>query len=100
MLALESADSHSSTPVQADPPVLKRLRHAIQYVVSSMPNNGTTWAPIVKRVTNDMMENLEEFPPEFVEFYTKQVAGLLHWTATGKAIDGVPLPEDFEVSGE
>lgn len=100
LTALESGDSRSSTLVPAEPPVVQRLRKAIDYVVKSMPNNGATWAPIVKRVTADMVENMEEFPPEIIEFYTQQVAGLLYWTATGKGITGVPLPDDFGVSTE
>lgn len=96
MLELESA-THSTTLEPAEPPVVKRLRKAIDYVVRSMPANGMTWAPIIKRVTADMIENLEDFPPEIVEVYTQQVAGLLYWTATGKGIPDVPLPEDFEV---
>lgn len=73
------------------------MRQAIDYVVRSMPSTGATWAPIVKRVTADMVENMEDFPPEIIELYTRQVAGLLYWTATGRGIDGVPLPEDFQV---
>ena len=99
MTALESG-IRSSTLVPAEPEVILRLRKAIEYVVRSMPNNGSAWAPIVKRVTADMVENIEDFEPEIIELYTRQVAGLLYWTATGEGITGVPLPEDFGVNTE
>lgn len=53
--------------------------------------------PIVKRIANDMLEDVREFPPELVELYIKQVAALLYWTAEGRVMDDIPLPDDFKV---
>lgn len=53
--------------------------------------------PIVKRIANDMLEDVREFPPELVELYIKQVAALLYWTAEGSVMDDIPLPDDFKV---
>jgi hypothetical protein len=85
----------SSTPVPAEPPVIQRLNRVIAYVTKMVPANSKG-ASIAKRVASEMLLDVSEIPPEFVEFYVKQLSVLMYWTATGETVGDMPLPEDFE----
>lgn len=89
--------SGSSTPEADDPAVLIRMRKVVNYISAMVPASGNAMGPIVKRIANDMLEDVREFPPELVELYIKQVAALLYWTAEGRVMDDIPLPDDFKV---
>lgn len=92
--ASEPKVSESTTLVQADAPVIKRLQTVVKYVSGMVPK-GAKGAGIVNRVASEMLLDVTEIPPEFVEFYVKQLSVLLYWTATGETLDDMPLPEDF-----
>lgn len=53
---------------------------------------------IGKRIAGEMLTDMTEIPPEFVEFYLKQLATMVYWTATGQALDEIPLPDGFETA--
>lgn len=89
----------SGIPVQDDPEVYQRLDHLIKYVTNAMPS-GTKVGPIMRRVAEDMTEEIRAFPPEIVEVYLKYFASMLFWVAEGRAPENFPLPEDFEQKKE
>lgn len=93
--ASEPRALESTTLVQADAPVIQRLQTVVKYVSSMVPK-GAKGASIVNRVASEMLLDVTEIPPEFVEFYVKQLSVLLYWTATGETLDDMPLPEDFK----
>lgn len=66
-------------------------------MVGQIPN-GSKGAMIGKRIAGEMLTDMTEIPPEFVEFYLKQLATMVYWTATGEALDEIPLPEGFETA--
>lgn len=86
--------STTLAPVE-DPEVITRLKKVIAYVSAMVPNNAKG-AVIVRRVAAEMLNEIGEMPPEFIEFYIKQLSTMMYWTATGETIDDMPLPEDFE----
>lgn len=75
--------------------VFKRLTKVIEYVSGQIPN-GSKGSAIAKRIAGEMLNDMTEIPPEFVEFYLKQLATMVYWTATGNPLDEMPLPEGFE----
>lgn len=85
----------STIPVQDDAPVVIRLRKVVDYISGMVPA-GAKGSTIVRRMALELLTDVSEFPPEFVEFYIKQLSALLYWTSTGEKISDVPLPEDFE----
>ncbi|HEY6020720.1 MAG TPA: hypothetical protein VIY48_12740 [Candidatus Paceibacterota bacterium] len=90
-LALES-----STPApEAEAVVYRRLNSVLDYVSKMVPADAKG-AKIAQRIGREMVGDLSEVPPEIVEFYIKQLAGMMFWCATGETLDGVVLPEDFE----
>lgn len=89
-LALES-----STLAPADTPVVERLKKVVEYVSKMVPS-GAKGSAIVRRMAMELLNDVSEYPPEFVEFYLKQFSALMYWTAMGETIDDVPLPEDFK----
>lgn len=88
-------DSESSIPALDDAPVFQRLDTLINYVSKAIPS-GNKVGPIMRRVAEDMTEEIRVFPPEVVELYIKYFASMLYWVAEGKSPDEFPLPEDFE----
>lgn len=85
----------SSTPEPDDAPVFKRLDTLITYVSNAIPN-GNKVGPIMRRVVEDMTEEIRVFPPEVVELYIKYFASMLYWVAEGNTPDEFPLPDDFK----
>lgn len=85
----------SGTPEPDEAPVFERLDHLIKYVSNAIPN-GTKVGPIMRRVAEDMTEEIRVFPPEIVEVYLKYFASMLFWVAEGRAPEDFPLPDDFE----
>src|SRR5437879_2518559 len=83
-LALES-----STPEPDEASVFVRLDRLIKYVSDAIPAGGSKVGPIMRRVAQDMTEEIRAFPPEVVEVYLKYFASMLFWVAEGRA------PEDF-----
>lgn len=86
----------SSTPEPAEAPVFERLDTLITYVSNAIPKSNKV-GPIMRRVAEDMTEEIRGFPPEVVELYIKYFASMLYWVAEGKTPDEFPLPEDFIV---
>lgn len=87
--------SSSTTPVVDDAPVFDRLRKVVNYVSDQIPA-GSKGSVIGKRIAGELLTDMTEIPPEFVEFYLKQLATMVYWTSTGKALDEIPLPPGFE----
>lgn len=85
----------SSTPELDDAPVFERLDTLIKYVSNAIPNNAKTGS-IMRRIAEDMTEEIRGFPPEVVELYIKYFASMLYWVAEGKTPDEFPLPDDFK----
>lgn len=85
----------STIPEQADAPVYERLDTLIQYISKAVPN-GAKFGPIMRRVAEDMTEEIRAFPPELVEVYIQYFASMLFWVAKGYAPEDFPLPPDFE----
>lgn len=84
-------------PTIPEADVFTRLKKVIGYVSSRIPA-GSKGSSIAKRIADEMLNDMTEIPPEFVEFYLKQLAAMIHWTATGQSVDDMPLPEDFDVA--
>lgn len=84
----------SSIPEPDDAPVFERLDTLIKYVSNAIPN-GAKVGPIMRRVAEDMTDEIRGFPPEVVELYIKYFASMLYWVAEGKTPDEFPLPDDF-----
>lgn len=57
---------------------------------------GTKVGVFMRALTEEMLEESAMVPPEFLEFYMKQAAAILYWTATGEAILNMPMPHDFK----
>lgn len=68
----------------------------VDYVITLAPK-GSKIALLARHFTDDMIDSLSDYPPEFAEFYAKQVATMLFWVATGDSLPDIPLPEDFTV---
>lgn len=87
-------DTDSTIPEADEAPVFKRLDILIKYVSGAIPN-GAKVGPIMRRVAEDMTEEIRAFPPEVVELYIKYFASMLYWVAEGHSPEEFPLPEDF-----
>ena len=84
----------SGIPGLDEAPVFERLDKLIKYVSESIPK-GTKVGPIMRRVAEDMTEEIRVFPPEVVELYLKYFASMRFWVAEGRAPEDFPLPENF-----
>lgn len=84
----------SGIPATDEAPVFERLDYLIKYISNAMPS-GAKFAPIMRRVAEDMTEEIRGFPPEIIEVYLKYFASMLFWVAEGRAPEDFPLPPDF-----
>lgn len=69
------------------------MKEVLTFLTSKVPSGNKT-TPIVRRVAAEMFDELAEIPPEFIEFYVKQLANALYWAATGDGLDDMPHPLD------
>jgi len=84
----------SSTLVRVvDPPVITRIKQVMDYVTNMAGKNDMP--PIVRRLAQEMISEIRDYPPEIVELYVKQVAALIYWTGSGEIIKDFPMPPDF-----
>lgn len=88
-------DTAYTIPEPADLPILNRMNQVIDYMSNAVPT-GFKASGIMKRVAREMLSEMDEIPPEILEFYVKQLSTMLYWVATGAALDDMPLPENFE----
>lgn len=91
----ETPALESGIPAPDEAPVFERLDRLIKYISSAVPK-GAKVGPIMRRVAEDMTEEIRVFPPEIVEVYLKYFASMLFWVAEGRAPEDFPLPDDFE----
>lgn len=57
---------------------------------------GNKAASFMRMLTEDMIEESSMVPEDMLEFYMKQAASILYWTATGETIINMPMPSDFK----
>lgn len=101
MASLTQTES-SSIAVQADNPVVERLAVAAQYVLRSAAGANGKYSMGIKlgsKLIAEMMNDLKDstMPPHIMEFYIKQLGGVIIWTATGEKDPDLPWPADLEV---
>lgn len=86
----------STTPAQDDPDVIRRTKIAMGYFTRAIQEaKGSRVGTFMRMLTEEMLEESAMVPPEFLEFYMKQAAAILYWTATGENIVNMPMPSDF-----
>lgn len=81
----------SSTPVQAEPAVIRRMRESAEYILSSVKGTDGPQNPIYKRLLGEMLSEVQEMPPEFLEIYLARIGQIFLWTANGEG--DFPFPE-------
>lgn len=79
---------------EVDAPVYQRMQTVVEYITTMMPDDFKG-AKIAKRVGRELVTDMAEIPPVFVEFYTKQLTAMMYWVATGEKMEDMPLPADF-----
>lgn len=50
---------------------------------------------ILEKLMGDALEEAAEVPPEILELYMSQAAGVLWYAATGETGSHIPIPDDF-----
>jgi hypothetical protein len=95
--------SSTGEPAESDyaiNPVIARSAVAVKYMISKGQNSSGAKAGtmrIVTKIVTEALSDASDVPPAIAEFYMKQLAAMIWWTATGEALEGMPLPEDFTV---
>lgn len=89
-------DQPSTIPEPVDADIVRRTKIAMRYFTDTVAEaKGNKAGMFMKMLTEEMLEESEMVPPEFLEFYMKQAAAILFWTATGERIINMPIPHDF-----
>ena len=86
--------SKSSTLVSADPPAVLRLRAVLaeltSFVVSKGSGKQKRMAFVMRRVANDVCEEMVDSDPDTVAAYFNQMGQVVSWIGTG---DNEALPD-------
>ncbi|MFZ0227399.1 MAG: hypothetical protein WAL41_10740 [Mycobacterium sp.] len=74
-----------------EPPAIRRLHAVLAELSSVLTNHGSakqkSISLVVRRVVNDMCEELSELPPDHMELYFTQMADVVRWIGTGRLDD-------------
>jgi len=70
------------------------LSHFV-HTLSAMSDGKSNVARILGRISKEALTDMADAPPEVVEYYFRQAAGMMFWAATGEPIPGVEFPEGF-----
>jgi len=87
---------HYSTPELDDSDIIRRTRIAMTYFTGAIAESkGNRVGTFMRMLTEEMIEESSIVPPDILEFYMRQAAAVLYWTATGENIINMPMPGDF-----
>lgn len=84
-------DTISSTLVPGESPVIKRMRASADYILQSVKGAGGPKNPIYTRILGEMLNEVKEMPPEFLEIYLARIGQIFLWTANGEG--DFPFPD-------
>lgn len=90
-------------PEAEDAPVIKRIQLMLDYFISNIGQDtakNKRVAYMLKRIATEAADEMADVPPEIIELYFKQAAGVMFWAATGEQIINIPLPAGFETPKE
>ena len=89
--ATSSLELTSSIPAPVDAPVIQRMKQSAEYIMASVKGVEGAQNPIYKRLLGEMLNEVKEMPPEFLEIYLGRIGQIFLWTANGEG--DFPFPE-------
>lgn len=75
----------------------------LDYFIGNIGNDtvkNRRMSVMLKRIAAEAADEMSDVPPEIIELYFTQAAGVMYWAATGERIYNIPLPNGFEVPAE
>lgn len=91
----EVSESSTQGPAELSEP-LKRAQLVFRYFSQGISEaKGNKVGYLISKLTDELLEEAADVPPEILEFYMRQSTAVLYWAATGEQIINLPMPHDF-----
>ena len=55
---------------------------------------------LLRKIVGEATEEIDNVPPEMLEYYFKRAAHMMYWAATGCTIENMPMPPGFRPPAE
>lgn len=91
-------------------PELAEKSHAarrIEYVLDAMladvkgeDKKSKRFKFLLRKIVAEATDEIDNVPPEMLEYYFKRAAHMMFWAATGTTIENMPMPPGFRPPAE